>query len=230
MKKTLSKGLLCGLIFFTYQSAEAQKLLYGVFAGPQTTSAKFKIEEEEQPNDYVAGMQKGLTMKVPFENNLYFSSAIYYSHKGYKVKLNRPSLLPSELAKNTRTSLHTIELAPLLQYDFSKKPAHFFVKLGPAIDFAFFGWEKFDTEDGKQVSRQMKFSVENDYGPFTAQGILHFGYESAKGLIVFAHFAEGMGGLSNTDGGPTIKHRIAGLSLGWYFGKRPKGDNSKVKG
>ena len=227
MKKIHSGALLCGLVFFTYQSIEAQKPRYGIFGGPQITSAKFKINGDELSKDYVAGLQLGLNMKVPFENNLYFSPALYYSHKGYKIRFNQPSLQPSLLAKETRTSIHTIELAPLLQYDFSKKPSHFFIRIGPAIDFAFFGWERYTQHDGKKVSEQMKFSTEHYYGPFTAQGVLHFGYESANGITVFAQFAEGMGSMSNTDGGPTIKHRVAGLSLGWYFGKRQHHSDTK---
>jgi hypothetical protein len=48
---------------------------------------------------------------------------------------------------------------------------------------------------------------------------LHFGFESEKGYTIFAHYAEGMISLNNADNGPTIKHRIVGLSIGWFFQK-----------
>ena len=190
-----------------------------VFGGPQMTTVKYKVNEEKQPTDFKPGVQLGATLKVPFDNQLYFGPAVYYSMKGYKVTLNTPSFPPSELAINNETTLHTIEFAPLLHFDFSKQPSHFFVKLGPAIDFNISGKEKFDTIGGEApVERSMKFSF-TEYGRVTAQGIVHIGFESNKGYMVFAHYAEGLGGLNNADNGPTIKHRIVGLSFGWYFQK-----------
>ena len=229
MSKILSKGLLYTLFIIGSASVKAQQHTFGIFGGPQMTSAKYKVREVKQPTDFVPGLQAGITVKIPFENNLYFSPSLYYSHKGYKVKLNAPALPPDSLAINNKTSLHTIEFAPLLHFDFSNRPSHFFVKLGPAIDFAISGKEEFDTKEGKRVNRKMRFSVTNYYGPFTAQGILHFGYESERGLVVFAHYAEGMGSLNNTDGGPDIKHRVAGISLGWYFNKSHPVMDTRVK-
>jgi hypothetical protein len=219
MSKTLLNSLLCGSFVIICTSLKAQKPTFGIFGGPQVSAAKYKIRSVKQETDFVTGAQAGVTLKIPFEANLYFSPAFYYSHKGYKVTFNAPASPPDSLAINNRTSIHTMELAPLLHFDFSNKPSHFFVRLGPAIDFALSGREEFDTREGKQVKRKMLFSITNHYGPFTAQGILHFGYESEKGLVVFAHYAEGMGSLNNTDRGPLIKHRIAGVSLGWYFNK-----------
>lgn len=191
----------------------------GIFGGPQMTSAKYKVNEEKQPTQFKPGFQMGAALNVPFENQLYFGPAVYYSMKGYKVTLEEPSFPPTEKAINNETTIHTIEIAPLLQLDFSNQPSHFFVKFGPAIDFAFSGKEKFDTIGGTSpVKRSMKFAF-SEYGRVTAQGILHFGFESEKGYSVFAHYAEGMGSLNNADNGPSIKHRIVGLSIGWYFQK-----------
>ena len=215
MKKILRAIIFC-LAFLVYHSSFGQVRL-AVFGGPQMTSAKYKIEEEKQPTEFKPGFELGASLKVPFENQLYFTPTAYYSMKGYKVKLNMPSFPPSELAINNETTLHTFEVAPLLHFDFSTQPSHFFVKLGPALDVNFSGKEKFDTVGGKEpVERSMKFSF-TEYGRVTAQGILHIGYESSKGYMIFAHYAEGMGSLNNADNGPRIKHRIAGISFGWYF-------------
>ena len=217
MKKNIWAIIFCFAILSCLSSFGQVRL--AVFGGPQMTSAKYKIKEEKQPTEFKPGLQVGATLKVPFENQLYFAPAVYYSMKGYKVKLNLPSFPPSELALNNETTLHTMELAPLLHFDFSTQPSHFFVKLGPAIDFNFSGKEKFDTLGGKEpVERSMKFSF-SEYGRVTAQGILHIGYESSKGYMIFAHYTEGMGSLNNADNGPRIKHRIAGISFGWYFKK-----------
>ena len=99
------------------------------------TTAKYKINDEKQPTDFKPGFQLGATIKLAFDNQLYFGPAVYYSMKGYKVTLNTPAFPPTELAINNQTTLHTIELAPLLHFDFSTQPSHFFVKFGPAIDF-----------------------------------------------------------------------------------------------
>src|SRR5687767_7042747 len=203
--------LLCGVAF--------SQVRVSVFGGPQMTTAKYKVQDEKQPTQFKTGFQLGGSLKVPFENQLYFAPAIYYSMKGYKVNLNAPSFPPSEKAINNETTIHTIEIAPLLHLDLSNQPSHFFVKVGPAIDFAFSGKEKFDTIDGiAPVERSMRFAF-TEYGRVTAQGILHFGFESEKGYTVFAHYAEGMGSLNNADNGPRIKHRIVGLSIGWFFQK-----------
>src|SRR5215203_3126224 len=201
--------LLCGVSF--------SQVRVSIFGGPQMTTAKYKVNDEKQPTEFKPGLQLGGTLKVPFDKQLYFGPAIYYSMKGYKVTLNSPSFPPSEKAINNETTIHTIEVAPLLHLDFNTQPSHFFIKFGPAIDFALSGKEKFDTIGGAgSVERSMKFAF-TEYGRVTAQAILHFGFESEKGYTVFAHYAEGMGSLNNADNGPRIKHRIVGLSFGWFF-------------
>lgn len=221
MKKCIARAIVYCLVLFSYQFSFSQ-VRVAVFGGPQITTAKYKIEEEKQPVDFKPGFQLGATLKVPFDNQLYFGPAVYYSMKGYKVKLNTPSFPPSELAINNETILHTIELAPLLHFDFSTQPSHFFAKLGPAIDINMSGKEKFDTLGGEEpVERAMKFSF-TEYGRVTAQAILHVGFESNKGYMVFAQYAEGLGSLNNADNGPIIKHRIVGFSFAWFLRKNNK--------
>lgn len=188
----------------------------GVFGGPQITSAKYTVREAKQPTEAKYSAQFGALMKVPFENQLYFAPALYYSQKGYKVTLNQPAFPPSELAVNNDTRIHTVEAAALVNYDFSKMPSHFFIKGGFAADLAFSGKEKFDTKTDGPVSRDMVFSFA-DYGRITASANIHFGYEWASGVFVFAQYAHGIGSLNNADGGPIIKHRIAGISAGYYL-------------
>ena len=59
---------------------------FSVFAGPQYTSANYKVNNVKQNTTGKIGAQLGMGMKVEFENRLYFTPAIYYSLKGYKVK------------------------------------------------------------------------------------------------------------------------------------------------
>lgn len=192
------------------------------FAGPQTTSASYKVAGKNQPNDYKYGFMAGAAAKVDFENQLYFFPSVYYSLKGYKVALNDPAFPPTEFAKNNNTTIHTIEISPLFQIDLSKNPSHYFVRFGPAVDFAFSGRERFDTVGMAgttgTVDRPMIFSF-GDYGRFSAQANLHFGYQASTGLMVFAFYQHGFGSMNNADFGPRIFHRIAGISVGWLFNK-----------
>jgi hypothetical protein len=195
---------------------------FAVFAGPQATTAHYTVDEKKQPATWKIGAMAGGAVKVPFDNKLFFFPSIYYSMKGYKVTLNDPSFPPTQFAKNNDVTVHTVEISPLFQIDFNKQPQHFFVRFGPAVDFAFSGREKFDTVSRVgtkgSVDRAMIFSF-GDYGRITAQGNFHFGYETGKGLMLFAFYEHGIGSMNNADGGPKILHRIAGISAGWLFVK-----------
>lgn len=224
------KIITLAIIFFSFTlNAQVQ---FAFFAGPQTTSAHYLVNNIRQPNQFKYGVMAGMAAKVEFENQLYFFPSVYYSLKGYKVTLNNPANPPTEFAKNNNTSIHTIEAAPLFQIDFNKKPAHLFVRFGPAVDFAFAGKENFDTVSATgmraTISRSMKFSFA-DYGHITAQAVLHFGYETSKGLLFFAFYEHGFGSMNNADNGPKIFHRIAGISLGWLLGKIPMNKRTNPK-
>lgn len=216
MKKNhLSGGLFICLLLSC--SALFAQVRVGLFAGPQFTSARYTVKDTKQPTDSKMGPMAGALLKVPFDNQLYFSPAVYYSLKGYSVTLQQSVFPPSAKALNNSTRIHTVEFAPLLQFDFSTKPSHFFIKGGPAADFALMGKEKFDTTTlGKSVERDMVFSFA-DYGRITASLNLHLGYEWANGFFVFAHYAHGVGSLNNADGGPKINHRVGGISLGYFL-------------
>jgi hypothetical protein len=56
-----------------------------IFAGPQATTAKYTVLDKEQKTTMKYGFQAGVSMKVPFENKIFFAPAAFYSMKGYKV-------------------------------------------------------------------------------------------------------------------------------------------------
>jgi hypothetical protein len=211
-----------GLIFLSL-TIHAQ-VQFACFAGPQMTSARYLVREMKQPSQYKFGGMAGAAVKVEFDNQLYFFPSVFYSLKGYKVTLNNSAFPPTELAKNNNVIVHTVEAAPLLHFDFNKNLSHFFLRLGPSVDIAMAGREKFDTVSTAgikaTVKRPMRFAF-TEYGRFTAQANLHFGYETGKGLMVFAFYQRGFGSMNNHDGGPKIFHRIIGVSAGWLFGRNP---------
>ena len=197
---------------------------FGVFAGPQATWAGYSTPEinlgkTQQDTKMKAGFQAGATARMQFEGKLYFAPAVFYSMKGYKVTLTRVSFPPDSLATDNDVTLHTFELAPMLQYNFSDADDHFFIKAGPSIDVQLFGKEKFNRSNGTSVDRKMKFSF-GDYGRFGANLLLHLGYETSSGLIIFGHYTHGFGSIVNTDNGPRIVHRAFGISVGKYFNRK----------
>src|SRR5215213_8202977 len=198
--------------------AGSAQVRFAVYAGPQATSVRYMVNDKKQPASWKYGAMGGVSVKVPFDNQLYFFPSVYYSLKGYKVTLENPSFPPTQFAKNNNTTLQTVAIAPLFQIDLNKDPSHPFVRFGPSVDFAFSGREKFDTVSRTgvtgSVDRPMVFSF-GDYGRFTAQAVLHAGYETSTGFMVFAFYEHGIGSMNNADSGPRILHRIVGLSVGW---------------
>lgn len=214
MKKTFLTALMA--VAVVIGSAQVQ---FGLFGGPQVASAKYTVNGKKQSNTPKYGLQLGGSLKVPFENKLYFAPAAFYSLKGYKVKFNQRSYLPDSLAADNNTTIHTFELAALLQYDFTEHPGHFFVKFGPSIDFQVSGKEKFNRTNRTVIDRKMVFSF-TQYGRFAASLITQLGYETKDGLLLFAQYSHGIGSMNNADGGPGIWHRVIGISVGKYLNKR----------
>ena len=219
MKKTL---LLLSSAFMTHFALAQPE--FGVILGGQATWASYSTPEinlgkTQQDTKMKFGFQAGGTARMQFEGKLFFSPAVFYSMKGYKVSFTRPSFPPDSFAPDNDVTLHTFEIAPLFQYNFSEADHHFFVKAGPSIDVQLFGKEKFNRSTGGSVNRNMKFSY-GDYGRFGANLILQLGYETSSGLIIFGHYSHGIGSIVNTDNGPRIFHRAAGISIGKYFNRK----------
>jgi hypothetical protein len=213
------------LLFFLIFSVVHAQVKLAMYAGPQITNVVYKVREAVQPTEQMNAVMGGLSLKVPFEKNLYFFPSAYYSRKSFKVDLKDGAYPPSEKAINNEMDLHTIEFAPLLQLDFSKKPTHLFIRFGPAFDFAFGGRETFDTLNTTgstgSVSRDVNFSF-TAYGRYTTSLNGHLGFQSGAGFMIFAHYAHGLGSRNNGDYGPRIIHRTGGISLGWLFNSKRK--------
>lgn len=213
----MKKIIVCLLVALIAINGDAQPVP-GLFAGPQMTSSKYTVLGAKQPTTWKTGFNAGFMMKVPFDNNLFFAPQAFYSLKGYKVKFNQRAFPPDTLAIDNNTSIHTFELAALLQYDFSKH-AGFFIRFGPSLDFQLFGNEKFHKTDNSTVDQKMKFDFVN-YGRYGASMHLHLGYETKDGFVITAQYTHGMGSINNADYGPRIRHRVFGVTIGKYFKKK----------
>jgi hypothetical protein len=209
----------------TRQFSQAQEALWVFHAGYQSTSAKYTVRGIEQNAAHKPGIVAGASLKVPFENRFYFFPTIQYSLKGYKVNLVEKTYPPSTLALNNNTTLHTIDFAPLFQFDFSYDPSHVFVRFGPVFDYAVSGKETYDTLGTNgypgTVKTNMVFKY-SGYGRITASVFGQLGYQFKSGWMVFAHYNHGIGSMNNADDGPRIFHRIYGVSAGYLFGGKKK--------
>jgi hypothetical protein len=201
---------------------------YGVFAGAQATTAKYKVRETEQQTGYKYGPLAGVAIKIPFENHLYFTPSFYYNKKGYSVILKDTSHPPGIDAIANETSIHTIDIAPLFMITMSAKPSHMFVQFGPVFDGVISGNERVTKKDGAIVERPMKFSF-SEYGRITASVVGKVGFESGSGFFIAAQYAHGLGSLNNADGGPSIKHRVFGFMIGKFFNRDPNKLDVRVK-
>ncbi len=189
------------------------------FAGPQATGARYTILNQKQKNDLKYGFQAGVGLKIPFEEKLFFAPAFFYSMKGYKVGFTEFTFPPDSLAKDNNTTIHTVEFAALLQYDLGSGPGHAYIKAGPSLDFHLFGNETYNLKAGGSVSRKMIFSY-GDYGHFSGNMLVQLGYETRNGILFFAQYTHGMASTSNADGGPKIRHRAYGISIGKFLNRK----------
>jgi hypothetical protein len=212
--------ILFSVLSFLIASAGCAQVKVGIFAGPQVTGVRYLISEKKQESDLKFGLNAGLQLKVPFEGRLSFAPSVMYNLRGFKVKFSAPSFPPDSTAINNSTSFHTIELAFLLQHDFTSETGHWFFRIGPSLDFALFGNEKYNTGNGGvTVKRNMKFSF-GDYGHYLASAVLQLGYESANGFFVYGHYNYSLTTMNNFDRGPIIANRAAGITIGSYLGKK----------
>jgi hypothetical protein len=197
---------------------------FGIFAGAQANTAHYDViglnlKKFKQETGFKFGFQAGAMMRVEFDKRWFFSPVVHYSMKGYTVTFDRVSIPPDSFAVDNDVTLHSFEIAPLAQYNFSDNPGHLFVRFGPSINVHIFGNEKFNKTGGTTVDRKMKFSYA-DYGRFGASLQLHLGYETSSGFIIYGHYTHGIGSLVNTDGGPNVLNRSMGVSLGKYFSRK----------
>lgn len=192
---------------------------WNIFGGPQLTTASYTAQSVKQKTSYKTGFNLGVGMKVPFEGNLYFSPELAYTMTGYKVTYNRFVYPPGPDALDNNVTFHTLQAAFLLQYDFGAQPSHFFMRLGPSLDFQFLGHEKFTTNNNGVVSRSTPFGFDK-YGRFSANAIGQLGFETSGGFSIRAQYSYGLASINNADGGPRIRHRVFGITFGKTLGPK----------
>lgn len=214
--KPIFAAIIFHLLIICSYSSTAQVT---IFAGPQMTSADYSIREARQETGYKTGFMGGLGIKTLIEGPVYFSPMLFFSRKGYDVTFDRPAFPPDSGAVNNSTTINTIELAPLIQFNFSKKENYLFLRLGPSFDFNLSGSEAFDSTSGKRINRAMKFSF-GDYSHATISMNAQSGFQHRSGFTAFVFINVGFSSLNNADFGPKIFHRVGGVAVGWRLGRK----------
>jgi len=190
---------------------------FGIFAGAHIASTHYSIKSVEQPTDSKAGFHFGARYKIPFEGILFFSPSISYAMRGYKVQFNQPSFPPDLLAIDNDVTFHEINVDPLLQFDLTKKPSHPFIRVGPSFNFILWGNEKYNLATGEYVDHAMNLSTTNGYGRYNASLVAHLGFETSKGVTIYAYYLRGLISMNNEEQGPSIYNSMYGLTVGKFF-------------
>lgn len=210
----MKKAIYSILVLFCLLTVAETEAQLTVFGGPQMTSARYSIRGFEQQTKYKTGFMGGVGFHTSIEGPVYFSPMLFFSRKGYKVTFDRPAFPPDSGAVNNNASINTIELAPLIQINFSKKASYGFLRLGPSFDFNLSGKEAFDSTNGKHISRDMKFSF-GDYSHATISMNAQTGFQLRSGFTAFLFVNFGVSSFNNADFGPKIFHRVGGVAVGW---------------
>jgi outer membrane protein with beta-barrel domain len=202
------------LIVSSHCDAQAR---VGLFAGSQTTTANYTVNGATQPTKSKFGIHGGMGMKVPFEGHLYFYPSLSYYQFGYDVTFNKQSIPPDSFAVDNSVSIHQVNIDPVLQFDITKNPSHFYIRLGPSFQVLISGKEKFNKSSGDPVDRKMALGLYEDYGRMLVSIVPAAGYETASGFFFNFQYSLGLTSINNADGGPRILERMAGLSVGYFL-------------
>ena len=207
---------------FSCDTIFSQQVQFGIFAGPHISSTTYSISSATQPTDTKVGFHLGAGYKIPFDGILFFSPSMSYAMRGFKVQFNQPSYPPDLLAIDNDITFHEIDVDPLLQFDLSKKVNHLFIKAGPSFNFILSGKEKYNLATGESIDRTMKFSTTDSYGRYNASLVGQFGFETSKGLIIYAYYLRGLISMNNEEQGPSIYNSMYGITLGQFLKSKKK--------
>jgi hypothetical protein len=94
---------------------------------------------------------------------------------------------------------------------------HPFIKFGPSFNFILSGKENYNLATGESIDRTMKFSTTNSYGRYNASLLGQFGFETSKGLIIYAYYLRGLISMNNETQGPSIYNSMYGITLGKFL-------------
>lgn len=192
---------------------------FRVFGGAQQGWSRYEIRGAAQKTESRTGFLLGAGFQTLVEGPAYFAPQLSFSQKGFSVAFDRPNNPPDSGAVNNKITLRSLDASPLVQFNLSKGANHLFLRVGPSFEFNLSGTERFDSANGKTVERAMPFSFDR-YSYATISFTGQIGYQHPSGFHLVAFYTHGVGSLNNSDYGPTIFLRTAGVAAGWLLGRK----------
>lgn len=202
------------LISFLISISCAAQVSWGVLGGVQQVSARVKITDGPIIRDKAGfGFHAGGTLKVNFDNYVFFAPQLLYSLKNFTVKYNN---ILKDSVGSSKISIHYIEIPALLQFDTRKDEKGFFFLFGPSFSVAISGREKRTFLDESEKKRAMRFAF-TAYGRFEMNLLAKLGYRFQNNTTISCGYAYGLGSIVNDDYNPSVKPRMITLSAGYFF-------------
>jgi Outer membrane protein beta-barrel domain len=180
-------------------------------AGPQISSAAYKINGEKIATNTITGFHAGLLAKIYFDDKIAFVTGLQYSARGYKVKT-----LPGDTLKTYR--LNYADIPVMVQFYFSTRGHGLYARVGPSVGVGIYGKEIYTRAGGLQVKNKAILSLTgNHFGMFDASFNAVLGYADTRKFFGEIGYAYGIGNINNDPAGPNIKSRVLSFSVGYFL-------------
>jgi hypothetical protein len=185
---------------------------FAISAGYNHNTARIKQLNTKQPTAYVPGFNIGLRVKTGFEPPLHFVGMLSYNRRGFILDL------PGNDTTRLETSIHYVDLAPMLNYDFAVGTSNKFSLIaGPVLGIALSGKQKYTINEMTSTS-PMKFSISNNYGLFNVGILTGLSYQFNK-IFIEGTYHIGVTSINNNEefDNTNIKNRGFALNIGYWF-------------
>ncbi|HRD57630.1 MAG TPA: outer membrane beta-barrel protein [Ferruginibacter sp.] len=151
MKKIYALLIIGTLIHLTVRA----QVKWGVSAGYNHNAARIHLNNQLQKTGYVPGFNAAARIEIEFEPPLHFTGLLGVSRRGYHYKVTPDSAV--------KTAINYIDISPMLNYNIGIGSGNkISLMAGTLLGFAFSGKEK-TTVNGLRSTRNMKFSLSNNY-------------------------------------------------------------------
>jgi hypothetical protein len=191
----------------------------GIKAGINLANMSIDPKEEESPQ-IILGFHAGVVYEIELAEGFYFSPGLLFSQKGAQYSFqDYDDEFEGEVSIDLKTSINYLEVPLNLVYKIDMGGANLVFEAGPYLGYALDGKIDMDFEAmgiSFNMSEDIEFGSEDDQ-----MRRIDYGINAGIGLEfqnfkVGAQYGLGLGNLSNDDDA-TIKHRVIGVSVGYFF-------------
>ena len=198
------------LVVFLTGSAKAQ-VTTGFKLGANYSYAAVKSPEGESIDvTGGTGFHAGMQVRIPFDVDLYFTPQFQYAYKTFTVNYNYAD------TSSIAMKFHYLEIPLLLEYHKHAEGRGFFAQFGPSFSIAASGNQEIQDDVHTTASQPIKFAYAS-YGRFEANLVANIGYQFSPSMQASIGYAYGLGSIVDNDFGPSIKPRMATVSLHYWL-------------